>query len=119
MAHFAEIDENNIVLRVLVVPDEQEHRAQEYLANELGLGGVWLQCSYNNKIRKRYPGPGYSYDRINDVFLEPKPYEGWILDEEFNWKPPIPYPNDGNLYDWDERSKNWIINNTISNEEMI
>jgi hypothetical protein len=73
MAHFAEIDENNIVLRVLVVPDEQEHRGQEFLANELGLGGTWVQTSYNARIRKNYAGIGYTFDEARDAFIAPKP----------------------------------------------
>ena len=73
MAHFAEIDENNIVVRVLVVPDEQENRGQEYLADELGLGGTWVQTSYNARIRKNYAGIGYSYDATRDAFIAPKP----------------------------------------------
>jgi hypothetical protein len=73
VAHFAEIDENNIVLRVLVVPDEQEHRGQEYLADELGLGGIWRQTSYNARIRKNYAGIGYTYDTGRDAFIAPKP----------------------------------------------
>lgn len=72
MAHFAEIDENNIVTRVLVVPDEQEHRGQEFLANELGLGGTWVQTSYNARIRKNYAGIGYTYDSGRDAFIPPK-----------------------------------------------
>jgi len=73
MAHFAEIDSNNIVTRVLVVPDEQEHRGQDFLANELGLGGTWVQTSYNNRIRKNYAGIGYTYDTGRDAFIAPKP----------------------------------------------
>lgn len=73
MAHFAEIDSNNIVTRVLVVPDEQEHRGQDFLANELGLGGTWVQTSYNNRIRKNYAGIGYTYDAGRDAFIAPKP----------------------------------------------
>ena len=73
MAHFAEIDSNNIVTRVLVVPDEQEHRGQDFLANELGLGGTWVQTSYNNRIRKNYAGIGYTYDAVRDAFIAPKP----------------------------------------------
>ena len=73
MAHFAEIDSNNIVTRVLVVPDEQEHRGQDFLANELGLGGTWVQTSYNNRIRFNYAGVGYSYDAGRDAFIAPKP----------------------------------------------
>ena len=73
MAHFAEIDENNIVVRVLVVPDEQENRGQDYLANDLGLGGTWVQTSYTARIRKNYAGIGMSYDASRDAFIGPKP----------------------------------------------
>ena len=73
MAHFCEVDSNNTVLRVLVVPDEQEHRGQEYLADELGLGGIWRQTSYNGRIRKNYAGIGYTYDAARDAFIAPKP----------------------------------------------
>lgn len=68
MAHFAEINNENIVLRVLVVPDDQEHRGQEFLANDLKLGGRWIQCSYNNNIRGVFPGPGFIYDPEQDIF---------------------------------------------------
>ena len=68
MAHFAEINKENIVLRVLVVPDDQEHRGQEFLANDLKLGGKWIQCSYNGNIRDIFPGPGYTYDPDLDIF---------------------------------------------------
>ena len=108
MAHFAEIDNNNIVLRVLVVPDEQEHRGQEYLADELGLGSRWIQCSYNNNIRKQYPGIDYYFDEANDVFISPKPYSSWTLNENFDWKAPIPCPTDNNEYVWNEENQNWI-----------
>jgi len=69
MAHFAQVDENNTVVRVLVVPDEQEHRGNEYL-NELGLTGNWIQTSFNNQIRGKFAGSGDIYDSINDVFIE-------------------------------------------------
>lgn len=85
MAHFAEIDENNIVTRVLVVPDEQEHRGQEFLANDLGLGGFWIQTSYNNNIRKNYAGIGYTFDPVRDAFIAPQPEchpESITFDEE-------------------------------------
>lgn len=85
MAHFAEIDSNNIVTRVLVVPDEQEHRGQDFLANELGLGGTWVQTSYNNRIRFNYAGVGYSYDAGRDAFIAPKPEchpDAVVFDEE-------------------------------------
>lgn len=107
MAHFAEIDENNIVMRVLVVPDDQEHRGQDFLSNDLGLGGIWIQCSYNNKIRKQYPGPGFIYEPEKDIFIIPKPHDSWILDENNDWQAPIPYPDDGQQYVWDESVLNW------------
>ena len=85
MAHFAEIDESNIVTRVLVVPDEQEHRGQEFLANDLGLGGFWIQTSYNARIRKNYAGVGYTFDPVRDAFIPPQPDchpESITFDEE-------------------------------------
>lgn len=82
MAHFAELDDNNIVLRVLVVPDEQEHRGQEFLADDLNLGGRWLQTSYNHRIRKNYAGVGYTYDSDRDAFIPPKPGDEFTFDEE-------------------------------------
>ncbi len=82
MAHFAQIDENNIVLQVLVIPDFQEHRGQEYLANDLNLGGIWKQTSYNNRIRKNYAGIGFTYDEIREAFIPPKPGDNYILNED-------------------------------------
>ena len=85
MAHFAEIDENNIVTRVLVVPNDQEHRGQNFLANELGLGGTWVQTSYNATIRKNYAGIGFLYDSTRDAFIAPQPEchpDKVTLDEE-------------------------------------
>jgi hypothetical protein len=70
MAHFAEI-KNGIVTRVLVVPDEQEHRGQDFLANDLKLGGRWVQTSYNNRIRGHFAGIGYTYNEAGDVFVPP------------------------------------------------
>ena len=82
MAHFAEIDNDNIVLRVLVVNNSLEHRGADFLANELGLGGTWIQTSYNNNIRYNYAGIGYTYDAERDAFIPPKPEIGtWILNE--------------------------------------
>jgi len=109
MAHFAQVDENNVVVQVLVVSDEQQDRGQDFLANDLGLGGNWIQCSYNNKIRKQYPGAGYTYDPNADVFIKPKPFESWTLNENYDWIAPIPYPNDGNFYRWDEKQINWTL----------
>jgi hypothetical protein len=82
MAHFAEIDENGVVLRVLVVPDAEENRGQEFLANDLELGGTWVQTSYNARIRKNYAGIGMSYDAARDAFIAPQCHDVAILDEE-------------------------------------
>ena len=72
MAHFAEIDSNNVVLRVLVVADEHEHRGQEFLANDCNLGGTWIQTSYNSNIRGKFAGMGDIYDEVNDEFYTPE-----------------------------------------------
>ena len=92
MAHFAELDENNMVIRVLAVPDDQEHRGQEFLAVDLELGGTWIQTSYNTvggvhlnggtPLRKNYAGIGYTYDPNRDAFIPEKPDGEWTLDEE-------------------------------------
>jgi len=106
MAHFAEINENNIVTRVLVVDNSQEHRGQEFLAEELGLGGRWIQTSYNHNFRKQYAGVGYSYDEVKDEFVMPQPYTSWQLDENNDWQPPAPRPNE--TAEWDEEFEIWI-----------
>ena len=81
MAHFAELDENDVVLRVIVVPDIQEHRGQEFCANDLGLGGTWVQTSYNATIRKNYAGQGMRFDRSRDAFIAPKCHDVAVLNE--------------------------------------
>ena len=106
MAHFAKI-ENNIVTDVLVVANDLEHRGADFLANDLGLGGTWIQTSYNGNIRKQYAGIGYSYDPVSDVFIAPQLYPSWSLDENFDWQPPTPRPEGLDWY-WDEDSLSWI-----------
>jgi hypothetical protein len=81
MAHFAEI-EDNVVVRVLVVPDTQEHRGHDYLAVDLELGGTWVQTSYNARIRKNYAGIGMIYDVERDAFIAPQCHDTAVLDEE-------------------------------------
>jgi hypothetical protein len=119
MAHFAEIDNNNIVLRVLVVNDSQEHRGQDFLANDLGLGGTWIQTSYNTlggvninggtPLRKNYAGYGYTYDPVLDAFIPPKPFDSWILNQDTCiWYAPTPMPViEGKYYYWSEEDLNW------------
>jgi hypothetical protein len=75
MAHFAEIDENNTVLRVLVVDNSLEAEGADFLANTLGLGGTWIQTSYNGNFRGVFAGIGMTYDPVNDVFVTPEPKE--------------------------------------------
>lgn len=72
MAHFAEIDEDNKVVRVLVVDNSQEHRGEDFLAQDLGLGGKWVQTSYNNNFRGKFAGIGDFYDEKKDIFITPK-----------------------------------------------
>jgi hypothetical protein len=113
MAHFAEIDQNNLVIRVLVVPDTQEHRGHDYLSNDLELGGTWIQTSYNARIRKNYAGIGMSYDADRDAFIPEQPFASWILNEETClWEAPTPYPTDGLMYEWNETDTDWkaIVN---------
>jgi len=109
MAHFAEIDADSIVTRVLVVPDAQENRGQEYLADDLGLGGTWVQTSYNANIRKNYAGIGYTFDSVRDAFIPPKPYASWVLNEDTcNWDAPVARPEDDKMHTWDEDTTSWI-----------
>ena len=107
MAHFAEMNSDNKIIRVLVVSNDDEHRGQEFLAEDLGLGGTWIQTSYNNNIRKQFAGIGFSYDETADVFIAPQePFESWTLDGNYDWQPPTPRP-DGNFY-WDEDTGQWV-----------
>jgi len=82
MAHFAEINNEGIVLRVLVIENNQEHRGQDFLAIDLGLNGTWIQTSYNNKIRKNFAGIGYRYDIDLDAFISPKCHNEATLNED-------------------------------------
>jgi hypothetical protein len=109
MAHFAELDADNIVVRVLVVPNEQENRGHDYLATDLGLGGTWVQTSYNATIRKNYAGIGYTFDSVRDAFIPPKPFASWNLNEDTcNWEAPVAYPDDEKMYTWDEATTSWV-----------
>lgn len=123
MAHFAEIGPDDKVLRVIVIPNEEEHRGKDFIANDLGLGGTWIQTSYNTRegkhilggipLRKNYAGIGFTYDVTRDAFTPPKPYNSWLLNEETCiWGPPVPRPTTrpetGKKYVWDEATVSWI-----------
>jgi len=119
MAHFAELDENNIVLRVIVVHNnelldengnESEQKGIDFCFNLLG--GNWIQTSYNRTIRKNYAGAGFTYDSIADVFISPKPYPSWLLDSDHNWQAPTPMPEDGNWI-WNEETLAWELNQDL------
>ena len=112
MAHFAEINSDNIVVRVLVVPDEEEHRGESFLSVDLGLGGRWVQTSYNGTIRSLFAGVGYSYNEELDIFLPPKPYESWILNSELKcWESTVERPETLNdeVSIWDEPNQQWVV----------
>ena len=119
MAHFVEIDSNNVVLRGVVVSDDNQDRGHDFLANDLNLGGTWLQTSYNTSggvhrlgdtpFRKNYAGIGYTYDAGRDAFIPPKPYPSYTLNESTCcWDAPTPYPSDGKPYLWVEASLSWV-----------
>jgi len=121
VAHFAEVDENNIVTRVIVAE-------QDFInSGAVGDSSNWIQTSYNTKggvhytpnsnesdggvaLRMNYAGIGYSYDEDRDAFMEAKPYDSWLLDEQTcTWEAPIPYPNDDNAYAWNEETQAWDL----------
>ena len=110
MAHFAELDNNNVVLRVLVVDNQiatDEQSGINFLTETFG-DSNWKQCSYNSTIRKQFPGAGYTYDPVKDIFISQQPYPSWILDANSDWQAPIPKPNDGKNYRWKEDVLNWV-----------
>ena len=115
MAHFARIDENNVVTQVVVVANkdtadadgvEKEHIGAAFL--EKLFGGVWKQTSYNGNKRKNYAGIGYTYDADIDAFVPPKPYASWVLNDAAQWEAPVAMPDDGQMYSWDEDSQSWV-----------
>ena len=111
MAHYAYLDSNNIVVAVIVGKDEDE--LIEGLDPEIyyaqGTDYTVKRTSYHGNIRKQYAGIGYSYDTSADVFISPQPYPSWILDENYDWQAPIPYPNDGLIYTWNEENGDWEV----------
>ena len=115
MAHFAKLNENNVVVAIHVVDNsvitingiESEEAGINFLT---GLHGhsLWKQTSYNSLFRKNYAGIGYFYNESLDAFIPEKPYDSWYLDESTcRWNPPFPHPNDGKVYFWDEPSNQW------------
>ena len=126
MAHWAEIDENNIVNRVLVGDNNDPNGDEGYQWLIDNLGGTWVKTSYNAiggkkrnpetgeileeaGFRKNYAGIGYTWDAGRDAFIPPKPFNSWVLNEDScNWEAPVAYPTDGKIYSWDEDTTNWV-----------
>ena len=116
MAHFAELDGNNVVTRVIVVANKDTADANGNEAENIGVafcqklfGGNWKQTSYNGNIRKNYAGIGYVYDAVIDAFVPPKPFPSWVLNNETaQWVAPVPMPTDGKMYSWDEATQSWV-----------
>lgn len=114
MAHFAKLNDNNVVLAVHVVDNNaldasnEEESGIAFLTEWSGGYSNWKQTSYNGNFRKLYCGVGYFYDAVNDVFIEPQPYPSWSLDENFDWQPPVAKPNDDQFYTWNEETISWV-----------
>ena len=117
MAHFAELDSNNTVLRVIVVNNNDVLDSNGQESEEVGInfckglfGGEWKQTSYNANFRKNYAGIGYTYDSVLDGFIPPQPYPSWVLNQSTClWEAPVPMPTDGQLYSWDEATTSWVV----------
>lgn len=117
MAHFAQLNKDNVVLQVVVVNNavlldengnEQEQLGIDHCVNTFG--GTWIQCSYNQNFRKNFPGMRFTYDADRDAFIEPKRFDSWILNEDTcQWEAPTPKPDGGYgfHYEWDEESVQW------------
>ena len=118
MAHFAQLDSTNNVIRVEVVNNnvitdadgnEQEQIGIDFLTNLYGGVGWYKQTSYNGNFRKNYANVGGVYDSVRDAFIPPKPYPSWTLVEDTcQWTAPTAYPDDGKKYDWNEDTTAWV-----------
>jgi hypothetical protein len=116
MAHFAQLDADNVVLQVIVVHnnelmvngEESEAKGIDFCHTHFGADTRWIQTSYNGNFRKNLALPGYTYDTDLDAFIPPKLYASWVLDQTVcQWVAPQPYPTDGKKYFWNEDLKNW------------
>jgi len=113
MAHFAKLDDKNMVIEVHCVANaaldtnNEEASGLAFLTEWSGGYTNWKQTSYNNNILKQYAGIGYTYDPVADVFIAPQPYPSWSLDADHNWQPPTPMPTEGR-WNWDEITLTWV-----------
>jgi hypothetical protein len=117
MAHFAQLDSSNLVTQVIVVHNnecqingvESEEAGIAFCKSLFGQDTRWVQTSYNGNIRKNYAGVGFTYDAGRDAFIPIKPYASWVLNESTcRWDAPIPMPQDGKFYAWDEPTLSWV-----------
>jgi len=124
MAHYAFLDENNIVTEVIVGKDEGEEGVDWEAHYGAFRGQTCKRTSYNTfggahnnggtPFRKNYAGIGYTFDAGRDAFIPPQPFASWTLNEDTClWDSPVPYPNDGNYYVWDEATLSWVANDNI------
>ncbi len=108
MAHWAKLDENNVVLQITVGNNHDQDEGYQWLIDNLG--GRWVQTSYNNKIRGKFAGIGDVYDEELDLFIPPQPFESWSFDaENCVWVPPVLPPNEKDTFYWDEATSSWLI----------
>lgn len=118
MAHFAQLDENNLVIKVIVVNNNEliengvESESKGIAFCQSLFGGNWIQTSFNHNIRKQFAGIGYTYNSDADVFISPQPYPSWSLDSNYDWQAPTPKPEGLNWY-WDEATTSWVESPTI------
>ena len=121
MAHFAKLNENNVVIEVCCVHNnellqdgvESEAKGIQFLVDWSGGYTNWKQTSYNGRIRKNYAGFGYTYDAQRDAFIPPQPFASWVLNEEtYLWDAPVAMPIDGQRYTWDEATTSWVASET-------
>jgi len=109
MSHWAELDENNIVLRVTVGDNNDPNGDEGYQWLINNLGGTWVKTSYNGNIRKNYAGIGFIYDEVRDAFIPPRPFESWLVNENTClWEAPVVYPTDDKVYYWNEETLSWV-----------
>ena len=121
MAHFAKLDDNNVVLDVNVVNNDVIDNLPFPESEPIGIAFLtdwsegytnWKQTSYNANFRKNYAGINFTYDTTLDAFIPPQPYPSWVLDTSTcKWHAPIPYPNDGKIYFWNEAKLSWVLSN--------
>lgn len=116
MAHFAQLDENNVVTRVVVINNnelldngvESEEKGIAFCKSIFGSDTNWKQTSYNRSFRKNHAAIGYTYRSDIDAFVAPRQFDSWTLDENAQWVAPVPMPSDGSAYTWDEQNQAWV-----------